>query len=214
MDFELVNKAIIICAKRNSGKSYLCRYLVMENQGNFNEIFVVSLTEDYNNFYKSFVKTENIFTIFQNEWLEAFFQKLKNMAKTNNNKKICLILDDCGSNIDFKKNSVIESFYTLGRHINLTIIINAQYIYQVSPAIRNNADYIMIGQQNSQALELLADEYLYGTINRKEFKQLYHNSTTDYYFMVINTSSVRNISNLNLIYGKIKTPKEFMFKRL
>ena len=45
MNLDLINKTILCCAKRGSGKSVLCKYLVEHNKDKFEKIFVVSPTE-------------------------------------------------------------------------------------------------------------------------------------------------------------------------
>ena len=41
INIDIVDKAISIVAKRNSGKSYLLRYLVKKQVNKFNKIFVI-----------------------------------------------------------------------------------------------------------------------------------------------------------------------------
>ena len=47
---DIVDKAISIVAKRNSGKSYLLRYLVKKQSHKFNKIFVICPTDSINSF--------------------------------------------------------------------------------------------------------------------------------------------------------------------
>ena len=61
MNFELVNKTICLCAKRNSGKSQLIKYIVSLYGHLFNKIFVVCPSEAVNRFYGQFINPENIF---------------------------------------------------------------------------------------------------------------------------------------------------------
>jgi hypothetical protein len=46
-------------------------------------------------------------------------------------------------------------------------MITCQYIYQIPPVIRNNCDFIYVGQMNNQSLKLLTDEFLMGSIDKK-----------------------------------------------
>ena len=61
MDFELINKTICLCAKRNSGKSQLIKYIVSLYEHQFNKIFVVCPSEAINKFYSQFIDPQNIF---------------------------------------------------------------------------------------------------------------------------------------------------------
>lgn len=64
MDFTLLNKAIIVIAKRNSGKSELIKYLLKDSirYTEFDKIFVVSSTNSINNFYNDIISEHCIFT--------------------------------------------------------------------------------------------------------------------------------------------------------
>jgi hypothetical protein len=49
-----------------------------------------------------------------------------------------------------------------------------------------------------------------GDIEKKDFIKMYHEATRDYSFLLINCNSVKNTSDLNSMYGKIKTPSEYI----
>jgi hypothetical protein len=176
----------------------------------FEEIFVISGTEDCNHFYESFIDKNNIFTEFNADWLDRFFKRIEDNAKDGKKKSILLILDDVGSDADFKKNNTLQKIFIKSRHYLLSIIVLQQYLYQLPPICRGNADFVLCGQMNNKSVEILADEFLLGDITKKEFCSLYHRCSSDHYFMVINNNSVKDISDLNSIYSKIKVPKEYV----
>jgi hypothetical protein len=70
MEIQLKNKIICFCAKRNSGKSQLLRYLLMKSKHLFKKIFVVCPTESVNKFYSDIIPKENIFDQYSEEWTE------------------------------------------------------------------------------------------------------------------------------------------------
>ena len=49
-EIDIKNKLINLIAKRNSGKSYLLRYLVRNQKNEFTKIFVICPTNLVNNF--------------------------------------------------------------------------------------------------------------------------------------------------------------------
>lgn len=201
--FTLLRKSILITGMRGSGKSVLCKYLVSLCKQEFDEIFVISTTEAQNGFYSSFINEKNIFTEFSSEWLSTFYKKLEE-ASSKKKLNVLLILDDCGSDPDFRKDRTIIKAFTRGRHIGLSIIILQQYLYQISPVCRGNCDFLLMGQSNNASIDILAKEYLMGDINKKDFVKLYRNSSCNHYFLVINCNSVKDNSDLDSIYGKIK----------
>ena len=209
MDFEIKNKIICFCAKRNSGKSQLLRYLVNCSKDLFSKIFVICPTETVNHFYKDLIPAQNIFSQYKEEWVESLIAKLTDINSGKNDrdaKHILLILDDCCSDTKFHTSKTLKLLATRGRHIKIAVMITCQYIYQIPPVIRNNCDYIYVGQMNQQGLKLLTDEFLMGNIDKKQFVDLYHSNTNDYNFLVINNNSTSDNNDIKQIYGRIKTP--------
>ena len=215
MQFTLQNKMVGLIAKRNAGKSQMLRYLVLQQRALFKSIFVICPTETVNHFYSDFVKKENIFDSYNENWVEALIKKMTevNSGKNDDNAShILLILDDCCSDTNFHQSKSIKKLATRGRHIKISVIITCQYIYQISPTIRNNLDFILVSQMNTQGLDLLTSEFLMGTISKKEFIDLYHQNTKDYGFFLINNNCTKDNNDLNEIYGNLKVPQKFIKK--
>ena len=213
MNFEIKNKIICFCAKRNSGKSQLLRYLVTCSKHQFSKVFVICPTESVNHFYKDLVPYQNIFPQYKEEWVESLISKMTEINAGKNDKDakhILLILDDCCSDSNFHQSKTLKKLATRGRHIKIAVMITCQYIYQIPPVIRNNCDYIYVGQMNQQGLKLLTSEFLMGNISPKEFEDLYHSNTNDYNFLVINNNSTTDNNDIKQIYGRIKTPDNFI----
>ena len=70
IQFTLKNKIVSLIGKRNSGKSQMLRYLVLQQRPLFKSIFTICPTECINSFYKDIVKKENIFDSYNEEWVE------------------------------------------------------------------------------------------------------------------------------------------------
>ena len=58
--------------------------------------------------------------------------------------------------------------------------------------------------------EILEKEFNFSMLPPKEFIKLYNNSTKDYNFLMINCNSVKDVDDLNELYGIIKTPPEYL----
>ena len=212
INLDIVNKTTSLVAKRNSGKSVLLKYLVEQSKNKFEKIFVICPTECVNNFYSSMVEKNCIFDSWNEEWVESLIQKMttQNANKKKEEKKdILLILDDVMSDTNFAQSPALKKIFTRGRHINISVICTCQYLYNLPRICRSNLDFSIIGQMNRQSVQLLADEYMCGDIDRKEFVDLYNRSTRDYGFLVINNNSVKD-DDLNNIYGVIKTPEKYV----
>ena len=209
-EINLKNKLISLIAKRNSGKSYLLRYMVSIQKHEFDKIFIICPTNILNDFYKNITEKENIFTEYNELWMELL---IKNMTDVNSRlenvkrKNVLLILDDLVADIRFASCKSLKLLAIRGRHIGISIIMTSQYINTIPPVIRSNVDYTIVGNLNRKSLDLLEKESN-TNLTRKEFNALYLRSTKDYGFFCINNTNVKNINQLTNIYGILRTPKE------
>ena len=191
-NFSLQNKALIIIAKRNSGKSVLIKYLVKDaiKYNDFHKIFVISSTNTINKFYNDIIPNNCIFEKYNEEWTNTLIDKMSeiNQSKTKQSDKpynVLLILDDMGSDMSFHNSKSIKKLYTRGRHSFISVICVGQMLHHVSPLMRNNSDWIITGQLNASNIDLLCDEYRVPIIEKRDFVKLYKKSTTAYNFFVI-----------------------------
>ena len=215
MNFTILNKTVSLCAKRNSGKSELLRYIVKANHSKFSKIFVICPTEKINSFYKNIVPANCVYDEYDDDFNEELIASMTkvNAGKNNNNANhILLILDDCCSDTNFHSSGSFKKLFTRGRHLFISIIITTQYIKHIPPIARSNSDFITVGQLNNQNVELLAEEYLMGNIEKKQYLDMYHRCTKDYSFLLTNNNSVKDDSDLNSIYGVLKCPAEEISK--
>ena len=203
MDFKIFGNRVGLIGKTNSGKSILLKHMLQKEKHKFNRIFVISPTESFLRFYEDIVPKQNIHSSYKECWMEKLIEKLTEYKKNNEKPyNVLLILDDVGA--DAHNSKALNKVFTRGRHINISIIMTLQYLNQCPVTARTNFSYICCGQMNKLSTELLVDEYLMGPIDKKEFLEMYHNSSKDYNFFVINCNSVKDNNDLDAIYGSIK----------
>ena len=210
---DIKNRTISLVAKRNSGKSVLLKYLVDQQKHQFDKIFVICPTETVNSFYADLVDKNCIFDEWKEDWCDGLIKKMTETNKGINKearKNVLIILDDIMADTNFAQSPALKKLYTRGRHINIGVIATCQYLYNLPPICRANADFCIVGQMNHQSLMLLAEEYLSGSVDKKEFIAAYHRNTKDYSFFVINCTSIKDSDDPNEIYGNIKTPEEYV----
>lgn len=217
MDFDIVDKAICISAKRASGKSELVKYIITQHSTDFSKIIVISGTEKVNQFYSKIhcINPKFIYDKYDSSFIEAL---IKNMEKVNQGKtkkdkefkRVLLVMDDVFSSFNAHTENSFEKIFTIGRHLGITIIALTQYLMMIPPRCRVNCDWILVSQMNQQSLDILASEFRYGDIDVNEFKKMFLKNTSNYGFLLINANSAKDNSDLNGIYGCIRTPKEFV----
>ena len=209
-DFTLVDKCILLCAKRNSGKSQLLHYLVRCELNEFDKIFVISPTECVNAFYSGITSKECIFDEYNDDWMMKLISKMTEITSQKQKKKVIIILDDCVADTDLHHAKALKILYARSRHIGISVILTTQYINSVSPFMRLNSDYVFLGQQNRKSIDIICDEYIAGNIERPEFIKIFNQSTKDYSFLVVNNNSIKDNDDLNQIYGSIKCPENLL----
>ena len=194
MDFTLLNRITILCARRNSGKSELLRSLVEDHKDEFYRIFVICPTEKVNGFYEKagIVAPENIRDSWSEEWATKLIDNMTKLSKTSK-KHVLLIMDDLVGDLNFRKSKTINTLFARSRHINISLIIAVQYLHTINPLQRNNADWVLVGQMNSHSIEILCEEYI-AKMSKKEFIELYNRATKNYSFLLINNNSVKTDS--------------------
>ena len=213
--FTLKNKIVSLIGKRNSGKSQMLRYLYNQQKHLFKAVFCICPTESVNKFYSDLIKKENIFDSYNEEWVEKLIAKMTQVNAGKSDKDashILLILDDLCSDTNFHQSKSFKKLCTRGRHVKISVIITSQYIYQIPPVARNNSDFILCSQMNTQGLDLLSTEFLFGNLSKKDFIDLYYKNTADYGFLVINNNCTKSNDDINEIYGSLRVPENFIKK--
>ena len=214
MDFTIVNKMITLVAKRNSGKSFLLKWLVEQYKDSFEKIFVICPTEQINSFYQrnEFIEPQYIFETYDESWCEALIAKMTRLNKGKSSEEaqhVLLIIDDVVADTSFHQSPSLKKLFIRGRHIFITVMITSQYLNAIPPIARSNSDFVCVGQLNKQGLDILSDEFIKAGMTKDEFVSIYKKATVDYSFLLINNNSVKS-EDPNETYGTLKTPADFM----
>ena len=205
--FDLYNR-LCFCAKTRSGKSILARYFLDKHKNDFEKIILICPTEKINGFYKGLVNEKDVYDTVSEEWIKTLLNKISNTEK-DKRRNILIIADDVG-NEPFVKTAAFKNLFSKGRHYLISIMYLAQYLYMLPAQARSNIDYLICGQMNVASREILEKEFNFSMLPPKEFIKLYNNSTKDYNFLIINCNSVKNVEDLNELYGIVKCPSEYL----
>ena len=208
--FTLLNKVVLICAKRNSGKSVLLKELINAEKHRFSKIFVISPTEQINSHYSSgadpITTPDCVFNEYSEEWADKLIDKMTaiNAHKPPNEQKhVLLVMDDLIADHNFHSSPSLKRLFIRSRHICIALCCTSQYLNTMPPLQRNNCDFILCGQMNSRSVDLLCDEFLSGGLARHDFVKQYHEQTKNWGFILINNNSVKT-HDLNEIYGNMR----------
>lgn len=195
LDLMVEHPAIILIAKRGSGKSYICRAILHH----FNTIpcgIIISRTEKMNSFFGTFFpdlyiyyeyKTEIIDRILKRQ--EFIIEKMKNRTKLNKtiDTRSFIIMDDCLSQKgSWAKDQPIQELLFNGRHYHIMYILTMQFPLGITPDLRCNFDYIfLMAEDNFNNLKRIYEHYAGCFPSFFAFKQIYTELTKNYGCMVI-----------------------------
>jgi len=148
--------AIVMVAKRGSGKSWVTRD-IMYHKRKIPCGMVVSPTDRESEFFRDFFPDLFIHYDFGEVFKKLIHRQRmmieKQRAKEKQGKKIdpeaILVMDDClARKAGWAKDESILEILMNGRHIKLTYILTMQYPLGVTPELRSNFDYIFLLNEN------------------------------------------------------------------
>ena len=182
---------------RNSGKSVIIQELVRKliKAKRVDMVLIMSgsagLNEDW-----TFLPS-NLVIPFSTDILDRVWNKQK-MTPIDEREHILVVLDDCLATPEAFRNQRINAFYSLGRHLTLSMFILSQHTaYLLSPIIKANSDIILWSKLNRQQLKSLWE-----STTNLEWKAFLNFSETlggvDYNFLLLD------------IYCKSNKPEEFL----
>jgi len=191
------NPAIVMIAKRASGKSWVCRSILRH----FKDIpvgIIIAPTEKMANppFYSEFFPNTFIHYEYRSEIIEKLLYRQdtmleKEIEKQKNGKIIdsraFILMDDClASKGSWGKDKPIMELLFNGRHFKLMYMLTMQFPLGISPELRGNFDYIfLLNEDFLSNQKRIYDHYAGMFPTFDSFRQVFKDITSDYGAMVI-----------------------------
>lgn len=187
--------AIVMIAKRGSGKSFIARDIIY----NYRHIpggIVIAPTDRLNSFYKYFFPDLYIHYDIKTDLLKKVLMRQAMMIEKQKNKKRqgkkidpsgILIMDDCLSRKkSWSKDESIMEILMNGRHYKLTYILTMQTPLGITPDLRLNFDYIFLLKENTAVnKKKLWDNYANMFPTLAAFDKVFTECTKEHRAMVI-----------------------------
>jgi len=162
------NASIALLGKRRTGKTTWAKYILYHLKPKINRYVALCGNKDNASEWKRtinplYVMDKNI------KFLEALrdYQDTKVSRYSQENMpipkkyRICIVLDDCGSDKNFMFSRIMRDMLSNGRHYGMTIIILAQYLNQMHSENRDQIDYLgMLYTSNLRNLKKVQEEYV------------------------------------------------------
>jgi len=189
--------AIILIAKRRSGKSWVCRDILRHYYKKLPVGIIISKTEAMNEpFYAQFFPDTFIYHEFNSNILKKLFKrqfqivekyKQKKLAGKKINPTAFLLMDDCLSESKkWANDPFIAELMFNGRHHKIMFLLTMQTPLGIPPHLRSNFDYfILLADDTENNMKKLYDNYAGIFKNVKEFKSIFKQLTVDHQAMII-----------------------------
>lgn len=169
------NFSCIIYGQRRSGKTTWVSWFLYWFQCRFRELYVFSSTA-FNGHYQGFCPEHHVFPRFREDILQMIIENQKSImgvecqGGTNcagdgkfskqahdrnskefiDNRPICVILDDVLDSLrDLRRSVALNTVFSMGRHLNMAIIVCTQYPTALPPSFRMNVDLAVIFNTHS-----------------------------------------------------------------
>jgi hypothetical protein len=173
---------IIVCGLQGSGKSFLIRYIMHENQKKFNWGIVFSNTaftdKGFDYIPREFIHSRYDHSALLN--LKTLHERLINEGKE---PSAFVIFDDCLYGKQWSDPEFL-SLLTQLRHYRITCIISCQYPQSIPPMIRTNAFQVAIfSMTTKRALVALYESYGQLFDSYEQFKKFLLENSANHAFL-------------------------------
>lgn len=208
------DSVVVLIGKRNTGKSYLTKYILYNNKS-IPVGTVISGTEGANEFYSAIVPPvfihEEYTPLILNNVLKRqkiIMKKLNKGQDKNLDPRAFLILDDCLYDNTWQKDKNIRSCFMNGRHYKLMFILTMQFALGIPPNLRTNVDFVFILRENIWSnRKRLYDHYAGMFPTFEMFCETMDQCTENFECLVIdNTSKSNKIEDQVYWYKADKAP--------
>jgi hypothetical protein len=199
------NPSIAIIAKRGSGKTILCRYLLKYflEKDKIPAGLIISPTDKLNKFYGErfpdlFIHSKYKPIITENLLYRQAEMKDKRLEYKKKGRKVdhrcVLLMDDClGKSSEWKKDDNLQEMLLNGRHYGITYMLTLQDPLGIGPLMRGNFDYVFIlADDNYKNIERVYLNYAGIFPTKESFAKTFAELTKDYGCLVLVNRGVRN----------------------
>ena len=185
-----VPTAICVASKRNTGKTVLVSALIQALlvTKKVGMVLVMSQTAHVNDDY-SFLPGR-LRQAFSEDTIKKLMDK-QAKAKKGEREQVLLVLDDVLSDKDAERSRFIKKLYTLGRHYDINVVLISQTSnVALTPAIKQNSDYILYSRLNRYQLSALWESVT--NIDKRDFIAFSEANNKNYVFLAVDNTSQSN----------------------
>lgn len=207
--------SIALLGKRRTGKTTWAKYLLQYINKSIDRFVVICGNKDNGSEWKQIIHPLYVMNKDENhlkrirDYQDVTLSKIDKTNVIPRKYRICIILDDCGSDRSFMHSNIMKDILSNGRHYGMTIIMLCQYLNQMHCENRDQIDYLLVlHTSNNRNVRKIHDEYG-STTDLRSFKYILNACTVNRGCCWIdNTKNAINVSD-STYYKRIKWPCTF-----
>ena len=212
------HRIVVVVGKRGTGKSVLLRDLLYHAREKLDYGVAMSPTHGTAEGFRSFMPQSCVYQEYSPSIVEKLIDYQKTLANTRGADKLrslFLVLDDCLYDQKVLKSKQIRELFMNGRHMRCFMMLAAQYMMDLSPALRTQVDYCICLRENIHANREKLYKFFFGIFPKYEmFSRVLDACTANYECLVIdNTVQSNNISDCIFWYKAVSAPPPFRLCR-
>lgn len=221
------DSTVVLFGKRRTGKSFMMRDILWHKRDVYPYYLVFTMTK-INGFWQKIFPERFVHQGYRPEVLskliesqEKLVEQLKqdpsnldengdlDVDKCEINPWKCVVLDDVISDHHIKTCKILESLFTIGRHVLIAVYLASQYAKGVSTIMRGNIDYLVtFKQQQLIQLESIAQDFL-GALKVKDSYNLLRKYAHGHQALVIDVANLSGDPNDVVYVYTAKDPGKF-----
>lgn len=195
LDSMVSSPAIVMIAKRGSGKSWVCKALLHH----FKDIpagLIIAPTDKNNCFYGNFFFDTYIHYEYRSDIIEKLLYRQTEIIEKQKKKlkrgktvdtRVFVVMDDClSSKGSWAKDRPVQQLLFDGRHYHIMYILTMQFPLGITPELRGNFDYIfLLADDFTSNIKRMHDHYAGMFPDLGSFRETFRELTDDFGCMVI-----------------------------
>lgn len=200
----------VVIGKRNTGKSVLAKDIMFHKRDDLPQGIVLSGTEEGNCFYGGWIPDSFVYNDFDRNAIQTLIATQKKRRKAGTLEPVFLILDDCMYDKKLLKEKCMRYLFMNGRHLNIFLLLTAQYCGDLGPDIRTNIDYVFVLRDNITSNRERLFKNFFGLMpSFASFCQLMDGTTEKYHCLVLDNTSQSNNMEDCLFWYKARADHSF-----
>ena len=182
------HRIIFLIGKRHTGKS-VCMLDILSKMPKPDFCLAFSPTDDSLESFKKFIPPTCIFSAFSHEKLERLLALQRELIQRGKTRSVLMIMDDCLYQKGVLKSTAMRDLFFNGRHLNVGLIVAAQYCMDIQPELRANIDYLFTMREATIINRQKLHKYFFGQFSKfDEFDNVMTACTINYAALVMDST--------------------------